>query len=124
MDMRAEDDHRGNSHRRLIGFDFDGRLGTQYRGRSTDAAAHRREEGNAAVHAQQPADEDATAYRHRDDEGIYTYRRQANCRDVLKREFETIEDDTDAQHPLGTEVDTRDPCVGQIVAQAVGIEHA
>ena len=50
--------------------------------------------------------------------------RKADGHDLLERELEAIEDYAGAQDLFGAELDARHPCLGQLVAQAVGVEHS
>jgi hypothetical protein len=121
---RAEDDYRCHRDRCFVGFGLDGSIDTHHRRCAAYCAATRREQGDGAVHLQQFAQRDAQENGESYDDGVDDDGGQSHRDDVLKAEFETIEDDAEAQDALSGEGDARHPCVGELVAQAVGINHS
>ena len=93
-------------------------------GGSADGAARRGHQRRIAVHLQQAAQQDAAQNGDHDDDQIDGDGRDADCRHLGQRQAESVEDDAPAEHLFRAEPDARDPCFGQFVAQAVGIEHA
>ena len=120
----SEDDDRGDGDGGFVALAPDDRLGAQHGGGSADGAARRGHQRRIAVHLQQAAQQDAAQNGDHDDDQIDGDGRDADCRHLGQRQAESVEDDAPAEHLFRTEPDARNPCFGQFVAQAVGIEHA
>ena len=120
----AENHDRGDGDGGLVPLAFHDRLSTQYGRRAADGTARRGHQRRVAVDLQQASQQDAAQDRDRHDDQVDRDGRYADSRHLGERQAEPVEDNAPAQHLLGTEPDAGHPRFGQLVAQAVGIEHA
>ena len=115
--------HRSNGHSSLIRFGLDGAIYTHHCSCTTNGTTTGCKQGDRTVHFEQSTDkhtqQDGTGHHN----GIYHDGGQSYCDNILKREFETIEDDTKSQDSLAGKSDAWHPCIGQLIAQTVGIQH-
>lgn len=119
----AEDNDGGDGDGCLVGLGLYGRLGAEHGGGAADAAADGGEQGDVAVHLHPFAHVDAADDGDGDDDGVNEDAGHTHGGDVLECEAEAVEDDAQAQQFLGAELDAGDPCLGEVVAQGVGVEH-
>lgn len=120
---RTEDDYRRHGDGGLVRGTFHNGLGSQYGGCSADGATGRYHERGFLVHFQQSPGHDAQEQGDEDDDDIDDDGRKADGKHLLERETESVENDTRAQNLLGAELDAGNPGLGNVVAQAVGVEH-
>ena len=107
-----------------MGLTPDNRFGSQNSCRTADGAAGRGHEGCLAIHLQQFSQEQSQPQRSGNDDGIGGDGGQSYGGHFLKSQFETVQHHTRAENGFGAELDARHPCLGQPVAQGVGIEHS
>ncbi len=100
----AEDDHRADCHRCLVGLAFDDGFRTEDCCRATDGGAGGRHEGCLAVNAEPPSEPYAEENGHDDHDAVCKDGLRSDGDDILECQAEAVEDDAQAQHTFGAEL--------------------
>ncbi len=106
-----------------MGFAAHHALGAEHGRRTADRTARGGHQRRVGIHLHQAPQRHAQQQRRHHHDRIDRNGRQTDGRHLGERKPETVEHDTQPQQLLRTEPDARHPRLGQVVAQAVGIDH-